>query len=105
VFTGIIEEVGSVHAVEQSSGLVRLQIRGPRVTQDAAQGDSIAVNSVCLTVADLGPDEFTADGFGAPGELALDGAGLRVAIAVAQWHATLTKALLAGAQRAPAREE
>jgi riboflavin synthase len=65
MFTGIIEEVGSVRAVQRAGGLVRLRIRGPRVTRDAAYGDSIAVNGLCLTVADPGPDtgpgEFTAD--------------------------------------------
>lgn len=65
MFTGIIEEVGSVHAVQQTGGPVRLRIRGSRVAQSAAHGDSIAVSGVCLTVADADPgassDEFSAD--------------------------------------------
>src|ERR1700733_2399604 len=62
VFTGIVEELGEVVALDESGGSARLAIRGPRVTADAARGDSIAVNGVCLTVTDLpGDGVFTAD--------------------------------------------
>jgi riboflavin synthase len=62
MFTGIVEEVGRVVHTSDLADAVRLRIRGPVVTDDAAPGDSIAVNGVCLTVVDVLPDgEFTAD--------------------------------------------
>jgi riboflavin synthase len=66
MFTGIIEEVGTVVAIDlASSGAVdgdaRLTVRGTLVSSDAALGDSIAVSGVCLTVAALGDGSFTAD--------------------------------------------
>jgi len=61
VFTGIVEELGSVVGVEPQGDAVRLRIRGPVVTSDAVHGASIAVNGVCLTVVDHGDGEFTAD--------------------------------------------
>jgi len=54
VFTGIVEELGEVIALDEGGGSARLAIRGPQVTADAARGDSIAVNGVCLTVTDTG---------------------------------------------------
>jgi riboflavin synthase len=61
VFTGIVEELGSVVAVEPLPDAARLRIRGPLVTSDAVHGASIAVNGVCLTVVELTDGEFTAD--------------------------------------------
>jgi riboflavin synthase len=61
VFTGIVEELGEVVAVEDLGGAARFRLRGPRVTQDVGHGDSIAVNGVCLTVVEYGGGEFTAD--------------------------------------------
>ena len=61
MFTGIVEELGSVVAVEPQGVAVRLRIRGPVVASDAVHGASIAVNGVCLTVVDHGDGEFTAD--------------------------------------------
>lgn len=68
MFTGIVEELGTVEAVEpgtDTDGVVtdaRLRVRGPLVTSDARPGDSIAVSGVCLTVTDLpGDGTFTAD--------------------------------------------
>ncbi len=61
MFTGIIEERGEVVAAEPSGEGLRLTIRGPLAVSDAAQGDSIAVSGVCLTVVDHGADWFTAD--------------------------------------------
>ena len=54
MFTGIVEEIGEVLAVRESAEVVVLTVRGPTVTTDAAHGDSIAVNGVCLTVIDPG---------------------------------------------------
>ncbi|WP_432070324.1 riboflavin synthase [Streptomyces sp. AA1529] len=61
MFTGIVEELGEVVAVEDRGGSARLRLRGPRVTADARHGDSIAVNGVCLTVVETRDGEFTAD--------------------------------------------
>jgi riboflavin synthase len=61
VFTGIVEELGAVVAVQPLADSARLRIRGPLVTSDAVHGASIAVNGVCLTVVEHGGDEFSAD--------------------------------------------
>lgn len=64
MFTGIVEEVGTVTALERPGGGAdaRLSVRGPTVTDDARVGDSIAVAGVCLTVTGLqGDGTFTAD--------------------------------------------
>jgi riboflavin synthase len=57
MFTGIVEELGSVVSVTGD----RLVVRGPLVTSDATYGASIAVNGCCLTVTDLDADTFAAD--------------------------------------------
>lgn len=61
MFTGIIEELGSVVAVEMLLESARIVVRGPLVTSDADRGASIAVNGCCLTVVGRGDDTFTAD--------------------------------------------
>ncbi|MFD7550800.1 riboflavin synthase [Streptomyces sp. NPDC059578] len=61
MFTGIVEELGEITAVQELGDASRFRLRGAVVTQDAGHGDSIAVNGVCLTVVELTGDEFTAD--------------------------------------------
>lgn len=62
MFTGIIEEIGTVAAVDRvAADRVTLHIACTRAVEDAAQGDSIAVDGCCLTVTDLPGDGFTAD--------------------------------------------
>ncbi|KQZ84877.1 riboflavin synthase subunit alpha [Microbacterium sp. Root166] len=61
MFTGIVEEIGEVTAVEPSGDGVRVTVRAPKAVSDAAHGDSISVSGVCLTVIDQGGDWFTAD--------------------------------------------
>ncbi|MFB7373607.1 riboflavin synthase [Streptomyces sp. NPDC056222] len=61
MFTGIVEELGEVTAVEKLADASRFRLRGPLVTEGAKHGDSIAVNGVCLTVVEFGGGEFTAD--------------------------------------------
>ncbi|GAA5047891.1 riboflavin synthase [Streptomyces similanensis] len=61
MFTGIVEELGEVTAVENLGDAARFRLRGPVVTEGARHGDSIAVNGVCLTVVEHEGDEFTAD--------------------------------------------
>jgi riboflavin synthase len=61
MFTGIVEELGTLAGLEELDRAARLTLKGPRVAVDAAHGDSIAVNGVCLTVVDTTGEEFTAD--------------------------------------------
>ena len=61
MFTGLIEEIGTVEELVPLGDAVRIAVRAPKVTQDAAAGDSIAVDGVCLTVADNASGTFTAD--------------------------------------------
>ncbi|WP_411106578.1 riboflavin synthase [Streptomyces sp. cmx-4-9] len=61
MFTGIVEELGEVAAVEPLAEASRFRLRGPLVTDGAKHGDSIAVNGVCLTVVESTGGEFTAD--------------------------------------------
>lgn len=61
MFTGLVEEVGRVEKLQAQGDAVRLSIAATTVLGDAQQGDSIAVNGVCLTVAELGENAFTAD--------------------------------------------
>ena len=64
MFTGIIEEVGTVMSVKSSANAMKLTIRAPKVTQDINMGDSIAVNGICLTACGLGMESFTVDVMG-----------------------------------------
>lgn len=61
MFTGIVEELGEVVAVEQQPNAARLSVSGPVVTSDARHGDSISVNGVCLTVVEVSGTTFSAD--------------------------------------------
>lgn len=61
MFTGLVEEIGRVESVEHQGDAVRLGIAAAAVLDDAQLGDSIAVNGVCLTVAELGEGTFIAD--------------------------------------------
>jgi riboflavin synthase len=61
MFTGIIEELGTVAAVETRAAGSRLTVRCSTVMEDMREGASIAVNGVCLTAVNLRPDSFAAD--------------------------------------------
>ncbi|HQX56649.1 MAG TPA: riboflavin synthase [Pyrinomonadaceae bacterium] len=61
MFTGIIEELGRVSAVESLAAGVRITIAADIVTEDIGNGDSIAVNGVCLTALNATTDGFAAD--------------------------------------------
>ena len=61
MFTGIVEELGAVAAIEPGEDSARLTVRGPLVTAGATHGASIAVNGVCLTVVSHDDGEFTVD--------------------------------------------
>jgi riboflavin synthase len=53
LFTGIVEDLGEVEAVEHLGDFARIHVRSAVVTQDAKPGDSICVSGVCLTVTSL----------------------------------------------------
>ena len=61
MFTGLVEEIGTVASLERQGDAIRLGIAAPKVLDDAALGDSIAINGVCLTVAERTADVFIAD--------------------------------------------
>jgi riboflavin synthase len=61
MFTGIIEELGRVREVEKRGEDARILIEAQLVTEDIHEGDSIAVNGVCLTALDVQRDSFAAD--------------------------------------------
>ena len=61
MFTGIIEESGTVRSVIEAAGGGRIEIEASLVTKGTTDGDSIAVNGVCLTALDIRPDGFAAD--------------------------------------------
>jgi riboflavin synthase len=61
MFTGIVEEVGTVERTEARPAGARLAIRCRDVLSDIKEGASIAVNGVCLTAVDIRPDSFSAD--------------------------------------------
>jgi riboflavin synthase len=61
MFTGIIEELGTVTAWQATADAGRLTVQAPLAVSDAKHGDSISVSGVCLTVVDQGADWFTAD--------------------------------------------
>lgn len=61
MFTGIIEELGRVRTVEKRGEDARIVIEARTVTEGSGDGDSIAVNGVCLTALEVKPDSFAAD--------------------------------------------
>ena len=61
MFTGIIEELGTVDRIEPRQAGSRLAVRCATVTEDLTEGASIAVNGVCLTALDVRPGRFCAD--------------------------------------------
>jgi riboflavin synthase len=61
MFTGIIEEMGAVKALRREAGSARLTLSASKVLEGTVLGDSICVNGVCLTVVELGKNDFSAD--------------------------------------------
>lgn len=61
MFTGIVEEVGTVAALEKRGEKIVLRVRAATVLEDTKIGDSIATNGVCLTVTSMAEGTFTAD--------------------------------------------
>jgi riboflavin synthase len=61
MFTGIIEEIGTITQIAKGEKAYRLTIAGKLIFDDLKLGDSVAVNGVCLTVSDFTTNSFTAD--------------------------------------------
>src|SRR5271155_11659 len=61
MFTGIVEELGTVDSIARRGEGARMKIRCRAVLEDSRQGSSIAVNGVCLTAVDLDATSFAAD--------------------------------------------
>ena len=58
MFTGIIEETGIVSAVKKGSVSSRITFRAEKILNDIHEGDSIAVNGICLTAAGISKNTF-----------------------------------------------
>ena len=61
MFTGLIEEIGTIKNINRAQKSIRISINATKVLEDAKIGDSIAVNGTCLTVVELAANWFTAD--------------------------------------------
>jgi riboflavin synthase len=61
MFTGLVEEVGAVRSIIETSGNHRITIHAPAAAKELREGNSIAVSGVCLTALDIKPDSFCAD--------------------------------------------
>ena len=61
MFTGIIEELGTVLAIEKQQDAIRLTIGAKKVLSDLGRGDSIACSGTCLTAIEIDDKGFTAD--------------------------------------------
>lgn len=61
IFTGIIEELGTINNIERGTNSSRINVQASKVVEDAHIGDSIAINGVCLTVTSYSAGHFVAD--------------------------------------------
>jgi riboflavin synthase len=61
MFTGIVEELGTISGVETLNDSIRMRVSGKLVRSDLSQGDSVSVNGTCLTAAEITEDGFVAD--------------------------------------------
>lgn len=61
MFTGIVEEIGHIEAIEKGNRSAKLVITANKILQDIQLGDSIAVNGICLTACRISKSNFTAD--------------------------------------------
>lgn len=61
MFTGIIEEKGTIENIQQKNEAIVMTVRAKKILEDVQLGDSIAVNGVCLTVTSFTSSEFTVD--------------------------------------------
>ena len=61
MFTGLVEEVGTIRSIIEEGGNHRITIHAPLAAKELREGDSIAVSGVCLTAVDITPETFCAD--------------------------------------------
>ena len=61
MFTGLVEEVGTIVSIVETGDNHRITLRAPNSAKELKQGNSIAVSGVCLTALDITPDTFCAD--------------------------------------------
>jgi riboflavin synthase len=61
MFTGLVEEVGTIVSIVEQGGNHRITIQAPQSAKELKEGNSIAVSGVCLTALDIKPDTFCAD--------------------------------------------
>ncbi|TLS35647.1 riboflavin synthase [Pseudalkalibacillus caeni] len=61
MFTGIVEEIGSVNHIDKTGEAIQLAVGADRILRDVKLGDSISVNGVCLTVTDFTSNQFSVD--------------------------------------------
>jgi len=61
MFTGLVEEVGTIASIAETGGNHRITIEAPLSARELKEGNSIAVSGVCLTALDIGPRSFCAD--------------------------------------------
>lgn len=61
MFTGLVEEVGTIRSIVESGGNHRITIHAPNSAKELREGNSVAVSGVCLTALNIGPDSFCAD--------------------------------------------
>lgn len=61
MFTGIIEETGTIESMKKAGHSMALTIKCSKILEDVHLGDSIAVNGICLTVTDFTKNQFTVD--------------------------------------------
>ncbi len=61
MFTGLVEEVGTIGGIVKGTDFARLEVKAEKITEGLKEGDSIAVNGLCLTACEVLPDGFRAD--------------------------------------------
>lgn len=61
MFTGLIQAIGQISAIAHQESSARLEITSPEVASQIAQGDSVSVNGVCLTVVTFDSSKFSVD--------------------------------------------
>ncbi len=61
MFTGLVEEVGTIESIAESGGNHRITIHAPNSAKELKEGNSVAVSGVCLTALDIKPQSFCAD--------------------------------------------
>src|ERR1700739_1523147 len=61
MFTGLVEEVGTVEKIERRGENHRITVHAPNTAKELKTGNSVAVSGVCLTALDIKPDSFCAD--------------------------------------------